>query len=139
MSYIKRDLIQEFLRSEKLYNDYELLKRFGERGRDVMINFAMRGSVPMTHVSSPTHYTDPGACFFNNGRKRFVGKRQASVTEAKEWVAKKYEIFGWLPSPFDPGVELPSYVMEQVNEFVRGGIKEFRRARYEETVAEDEE
>lgn len=108
------------LRALNIYNNHDILKRFGKHGHDVYVDYdkaESRGRCSHSTVYSPSHKTDPQSAWYDYGNKSFVGNRKESLPKAMEWASDKYGIAEWAVSPF--GGRIPQYVYDAAKEAVR--------------------
>ena len=115
--------LAEALRAHKIINVWDLLKRFGDQGRDVGVYYHARPSGRMgmaqcchSQVFSPTFLTAPKAPWYDEGLKTFVGDRAESFPAAIKWASETYNIQEWVP--FGPGSRVPKYVMDRAKEML---------------------
>ncbi len=119
---IGKSRFSEALRALRIYNDHALLKRFGEKGRDVWLGYSPpgRAEAQKTRVMSPSHKTDPKAHWTNDGCKTFVGRRAESMPKAMAWASANYRVDEWVSSPlFGVTHQLPKYVVDAARKAVK--------------------
>lgn len=117
--------LSDALNKLRVFNNWDLMRRFGERGKDVSCDYSTgwsRGCEPRhTSVSSPTFYTDPGAHWQNHGAKWFCGNRSESLPLAMVWASEQYGIDEWVTSPF--GGKVPKPVLVAAKAAVKAATK----------------
>ena len=110
------------LRAIRVYNDHELLVRFGQP-RDVMLSYRppeSRACRPaQTHVYSPRFETDPKSAWYDYGQKSFGGNAKDSMPKARAWAAKQYGDQDWVASPFGRYTQVPRRVVEAARKAVK--------------------
>lgn len=113
--------LAEALRAMGIYNNHNLLSRFGEPGRDVWCEYhapePRSCTCQTTRVYSPSHKTRPDAPWYDHGRQAFIGNRAESMPLAVTWASERYGIDEWAPSPF--GGKVPAYVRKAAERAVR--------------------
>lgn len=119
---MKKNEVQELLRKNKIYNNHEILSRFGQpKVDDVAIEYhpyVHRSCKPnASKVMSPSHKTDLQSHWSNYGQKSFVGNKSSSEKEAMGWAKEKYNIREWKTSPF--GGKIPITVWEKLQKFIK--------------------
>ena len=111
------------LRATGVINTHDLLKRFGDKGRDVAVSYYVRdarGVMPSSSkVWSPTFKTDPQAHWTDYGSKAFSGNRAESFPLAKAWASERYGIKEWAPFGGD---HVPAEVLARAREAVKGSL-----------------
>jgi len=98
-------------------NTWDLLKKFGVPHKtDIVVSYyppESRSVRPArSHVSSPSHRTDPKASWYDYGNKSFPGYRDESVPEAVKWATETYGITEWAVDPTDPSGRVPKVVRD---------------------------
>lgn len=106
--------VREALRSLRVVNTHDVLKRFGY-GQDVAVSFdghgdSRSGRYHGASVYSPRFKTDPKGHWLKDGSKFFSGPRTKSVPQAKAWAEKQYGITEWAPCPMVPNAWVPLHV-----------------------------
>ena len=111
------------LRERGIHNTYDLLRKFGEQGRDVAVDYSQSDRMRLggAHVWSPTFRTNPDAHWLDYGKKRFSGRRAESLPAAKAWASEKYGIEEWSPCPCIHGAYVPSYIITRAKQFLKTG------------------
>lgn len=97
------------LRAIRLFNNYDLLRRFGSSG-DVAIEYSPseRWNVNRTTVWSPhSHPKLEASKQDRNWEKTFIGKRAETFWLARNWAAQEFG-HDYEPSPF--GGHIPSHI-----------------------------
>lgn len=119
-------LLSEKLRTHRIINVFDLLSRFGEKGKDICVTYSPRPSGRMgicgcnkSSVYSTSHKTDPHASWNDNGCKVFVGKRSESLPAAIQWATEKYGITEWVNNPCYGGGKVPAYVVQKAKQFLK--------------------
>ena len=116
---MKKSEIQDLLRKNRIFNNYEFLRNFAEtKIDDVSIEFyASTGMrVKGTKIYSPSHETDPGAHWMNNKCQFFIGDKSSTMKKAMVWASEKYKVKEWKPSPF--GGKIPDTVFARLKKFL---------------------
>ena len=107
--------LRERLRAMRVFNDYEILVRFGVEGRDVVVRYHPGGDLGSmcyrTSVYSPSFKTDPNAHWTNNGTKTFLGNRASTLHVCLAWASEQYGVEAWVTSPFG-GAKIPAEVLK---------------------------
>ena len=118
--------ISDTLRLHQVYNTHDILKKFGEKGKNVSVSYSPVPSGRMgmcecdhTSVYSPSFQTDPKAHWKNQGCKTFVGNRARSFSEALAWASTTYGIQEWASCPTDGRTRIPKDVLDRVKEFLK--------------------
>jgi len=113
--------LAEQLREIHVHNDWELVSRFGEAGRDVYLSYTRNDARSVlanrTHVVRPGFKTDPQAHWADYGCKAFIGNKKESIPLAEAWASERYGITGWTTSPF--GGRVPMEVMRSARAAVK--------------------
>lgn len=102
-------LAEELRDHLKIFNPYGLIKRFGEKGKDICISYGNHSS----KVWSPSHKVHPEGHFSANGAKEFFGNRSTSLTEAKSWALTHYGVSDWVPMPGMRGDYIPKEALDR--------------------------
>ena len=111
----RRPNLVERLRAIGIYNDWELVKRFGVEGRAVYCSYSVgRGELlgPRTSVVRPGFSTDPHAHHLDRGNKAFPGARAHSLPLALAWATERYKVPAWASSPFGGYGRVPAEALE---------------------------
>lgn len=116
--------LAEQLRERKIFNEWMLLEKFGQPGKDVWIQYYPRESrwcMPAkTAIMSPSHKTDPTAPWYDNGCITFSGLRNESIPLAQKNAASLYGIAEWVPSPFGgASAKVPKYVLDAAKAWLK--------------------
>ncbi len=106
---------QDALRSIKVFNTWELLKRFATKGTAVAVQFMGRSQMrpPRVQVWSPYFDTDKDAPWYNDNRKTFLvfrRDRKQTMEDARKWATKKYGIKEWGVCPTNRQTLIPMEV-----------------------------
>ena len=111
------------LRENKIFNTWELLKAFGDEGKDIAVQYytADPRSVrcASTQVWSPSFNTDPDTAWYNYKKKTFTGNRKESFETAKAWASAEYGIKEWATCPMISGTHVPKCVMDRAKAFLK--------------------
>ena len=118
--------LSDQLREHKIFNTWELLKAFGDKGKDISVQYysAVPRSVrcASTQVWSPSFNTDPDTAWYDYQKKTFSGTRKESFEEAKKWASAEYGIEEWVPCPMIRGTHVPKYVVDRAKAFLKKQI-----------------
>lgn len=114
--------LTETLRASRVFNTWDLLRRFGDKGKDIAVSYSTGSTVGVhgTKVFSPSHETCPGAPWYDYNTKRFTGKRTESLEPALAWAQETYGISEWVVCPFDRYAMVPAYVRERAEAWAKG-------------------
>jgi hypothetical protein len=126
---VPRSRLVQLLHDHDLYNAYDLLKRFGEKGEiNVAITYHTyepRATLSRcTQVWRPDGITDVEAPWYNRGNKTFYGAKSDSWTQAVEWATKTYAITKWAPSPFGASTYIPERVLSRARAWATKVLKD---------------
>lgn len=116
--------LSEALRAKDIFNDHNLLVRFGKHGQNVGISYSPTdnsrgGTYAHTSVYRPGFKTDPNAHWQDHGCKTFNDKAAVSIPQAIAWATERYKIDKWVPSPFDRNDKIPEYVLIAAKKFLK--------------------
>lgn len=116
------------LRAHGVHNTHELLKRFGDRGPDIAIDYTPYEARAIrfcgTRVWSPSFKTDPHSHWSDHGTKFFGGGRAASWPLALKWAEEKCGVNCWGNCPLLRGTWVPKYVLDRAKKFLKDKAKE---------------
>lgn len=101
---------QDALRSIKVFNTWELLKRFATKDIAIAVQYTGRDRMQSAHVQvwSPYFATDEGAAWYDHNKKTFiVFDRKQSIIDGCTWAEKEYGIKEWGTCPMNRQTLIP--------------------------------
>ena len=119
--------IKDKLATMNIINTWDILMRFGQKGKDVAVTYTRRadgrggwGDVNKSQVFSPSHETDHKSHFSDYGSKSFVGDKAKSMPLALAWAGKTYGVTEWVTCPTCRNTKIPRYVLNALMDMVKG-------------------